>query len=750
MKSKITPATVLRKFTALLLSSAVLCSSYVQTIACASGWDDDYHYSLIPAEEASWDPYAPYFISGYTIYGRTDDPDINLPGNLEAWEKYFKLNDRDAISELIFKSDEPNLLQLVTAIKNKAELPAVWRDNALARQLAKNPKAPVLDYLSFSKRVEKHATQNTNWWDEPLPKDSLGMTALLLEGEKLLKKTKDKEIKMRYAFQLLRLRFYMGDYQGVNAWFTKSFAENEWNNKLKYQALNYDFGASWRLAQGKEQVSPEEKAALILKLSKTFQKCEDCPLLFFEDLHYFDAGDYFAAANVLSVKQDQIDLWMLASIRSVPLYVAMDKILDIDPNAPELRSLLDQMLENSQSERFKRSEPTTTDYFATEEWNQTQLVLRKGTLKKEATDRAQYAFMMAYYSYIGGKYKKAREDLANSTLLPGADNSQMRYQQRILKSLLDLETWNSRNLNRPHLLIGQLNEVLDINHPDLNEYTFRRLEELADKNGQMPLERVLFASMYRSVEGDLSYPEIVMLEKSYHNKEKSLIERLIWKKEPISLSQIGEWKGDALLAMHRFEEAAIAYKGIGRSQFLITDPFLIHVVDCHDCDHRDVLGTLSRLQFAEKMHALNSKAQNGDAQAALEYANGLYNITWFGNSRDAINSSLQEAEELEVSTFYSMDAPYAAYERALKLAPGKEKKAFVLFMLAKCEQNRFEMKENEISYTAYYGDDLPCDPVKNQEFRKNFALLKSSYANTEFYKLVLKECSYFEHYVRVH
>lgn len=750
MKSKITPATALRKFTALLLSSAVFCSSYIQLLACSSGWDEDYHYSLIPAEEASWDPYAPYFISGYTVFGRTDDPDITIPGNLEAWEKYFNLNNREAINELIFKSDEPNMMLLVQAIKNKSELPSVWRDNVLAQQLAKNPKAPVLDYLSFSKRVEKHATQNTNWWDDPQPKDSAGMLALLEEGEKLHKKTKDKELKNRYAFQLLRLHFYMGDYQGVNAHFEKTFSKGDWNNKLKYQAINYDFGASWRLAQQKDSISPAEKAALILKLSKTFQKCEDCPLLLFEDLHYFNAGDYFAAANVLTVPQDQIDLWMLASIRSVPLYVAMEKILEIDPNAPELSSLLDQMLENSQRERFRRSEPTTTDYFASEEWNQTQLILKKATLKKEATDRAQYAFMMAYYSYIGGKYKKAREDLANSTLLPGSEKPQLLYQQRILKSLLDLETWNARNLDRSHLLIGQLNEVLEINHPDLNEYTFRRLEELADKNGQMPLERVLFASMYRSVEGDLTYPEIVMLEKSYHDREKNVIERLIWKKEPISLSQIGEWKGDALLAMHRFEEAALAYRSVNKSQFLITDPFLIHVVDCHDCDHRDVPGTLSRLQFAEKMDGLNKKAQKGDAQAALDYANGLYNITWFGNSRDAINNYLQETDDTEVSAFYSMDAPQAAYERALKLTAAKEKKAFIVFMLAKCEQNRYELRENEVGYMPYYGDDLPCDPVKNQEFRKNFAQLKNMYANTEFYKLALKECSYFEHYVRAH
>jgi len=749
MKFKITLAEILRKSTALLLGSAILCSSYVQLIACSGGWEDEGSYSLIPQEIASWDPYAPYFESGHSIFGRTDDPDILVPSNMEAWESFFGTAQRNDISTLIFKSEEKELLSLIQSIKNKESLPEAWKSNTLAQLLYKKPKAAVLDYLSFAKRCEKHATRaNDDWWGESSPIDSNDIQALLVEGTKLAKKTRDKELKARYHYQILRLNFYLGAFQEVNTYYSETLGKTEWNNKLKYQALNYDFGASWHLAQERDSISPQKKAALILKLSKTFQYCEDCPLLHFEDLHYFNAEDFFDASLTLKQPQDLIDLWMLASLRSIPPHVALDKIVAIDPNAPEVRYLMDHILSQSQGARFKHNELTTTDYFATEEWNQVRFVMKKASLNKKATDRAQFAFMLAYFDYISGKFHKSREELENSMLLPGAENPLLIQQQRVLRSLLDLETWNSKNIAQGHLLVGQLNEVLAINHGDLTTYAFRRLEELAIKNGEMRKESLLFASMYRPIESDLSYPDMLLLESSLLSKEKNVIERWVWKHHPINLEQIKEWQGDVLLIMHRFDEAAEMYRASGTSKSLITDPFHTRLRDCHDCDHEQVPGNLTRLTFCEKMSTLNTQAEKGDGKAAFDYANALYNITWFGNSRDAINHTLMPNAMEE--SFYKMEAPLAAYERAFKLAPSKENKAICLFMMAKCEQNQFYTDGTFVSYTSFYGEDEPCDPVKNQEFRKSFAKLKNGYANTEFYKMALKECSYFQHYVKVH
>lgn len=758
MKSKPILAGILQRFTTLLLSSAVLCSGFVQSLACAGGDYGDAYYTLIPEIENSADPYAPYYLSGHSVFGRNDDPDPTIKTNMESWQTALNSTNTEAINQLIFQSSETDLLALTQAIKNGEEIPSIWKSNPIATQLKQLKKSPIIDYLSFAKRCEKHVNRRQkSYWEEEMPLDIPGMKALQEEGKKLLKKCRNQNIKYRYHYQLLRLHFFLGEYEEVGSYFAEHFSDMKWDNKLIFSASNYDFGAAYRLSQKKENPDIAEKAQVLLKLSRTFQNCDDCPILYFEDLHQFQAQDYFEAAKGVEDPQKQIDIWMLASLRSIPLHIALDKILALNPNAPEVESILGRMLHNSQRERFIKSEATTTDYFASEEWNQICFTLKKGSINKKADNRAQFSFLLAYFDYIGGKYHKAREELEASTVIPGSERPELKRQQRILRSLLDLEEWNSKKLERAHLLIGQLDEVRAIGHADLTEYTFRRLAELADQNGQMKLEKILFTSMFSDIETSLSYPEILMLEESYHNQHKGVIERWVWKNKTFGIDEVMEWKGDALLSMHRFEEAVASYELSGTSEPMLTDPFFIRLNDCHDCDHNEYRDLYTRHSFSKKMLFLNNDAKKGDAKAALLYANALYNITWFGNSRDALTYHPKSMGNYydtyinnEVGNFYSMKMAIPAYQRALKLAKGKEEKAKILFLLAKCEQNEFDTDGNEVSYHSFYGDDIPCDPVKNQEYRQNFKLLKTQYANTEFYKMALKECSYFEHYVRAH
>ncbi|MDX5321438.1 MAG: hypothetical protein LPK45_09950, partial [Bacteroidota bacterium] len=231
----------------MLLSSSVFLSSYIQTIACYHGFDYEAYYTLIPMEKNSWDPYAPYYLSGYSVFGRVDDNNPDIPNNIDAWGNYFANKDIPAIQALIFDSDLESLQSLVDAIRQKKSLPDIWKDNSLAKGLQGQTKNPVLDYLLFAKKCEKHAMQNSQWWLDEVPADTLAMQALMLEGASLLKKCKDKSIKTRYHYQLLRLQFYMGQYEAVNAYYAKHFADGKWNNKLRFKAMSYDFGASYRV-----------------------------------------------------------------------------------------------------------------------------------------------------------------------------------------------------------------------------------------------------------------------------------------------------------------------------------------------------------------------------------------------------------------------------------------------------------------------------------------------------------------------
>ena len=748
MKLNIIPASAFRIFTGLLLGSGVLCSGFIQTLACG-GWEDsDAYYALIPDEAESWDPYAPYYLSGYTLFGRTDQPYTTPKSNLEAWSDYLGNARTDDILNLIFSGTEEELLPRLSELRNGA-LPAELANNEAAKWLARHPKSPVFDYLTFSKRCEKHFTRpEPSWWDEPIPADTTDMLELIKEGEKLEKKCRDKELRKRYRYQLLRLHFYLGHYDEVNAFYLENFAEENWNNELQIQALNYDFGAHFRKMVRRDSVGASEKAMVILKLATLLNRCSDCKLVLYEDLHRFNATDFFEADAALKDPESRIDVWMLASLRSVPLHICLDKILSIDPNAPEISSLLTRILQKAQSRRFGVYESALTDFFADEEWNQTNFILKKATLNNRIEDRGRFAFLMAYLDYLNGKIHKSRMELEKASIFGGGEK--LEYHQRILSVLLDLEHWNANTLESPHLLPAQLSEVMGINHAPLTEYVFRRLAELADQNGGMRLEEVLFTAMYADVEGMMDLPLITALETSYLSQEKSVIERWIWSRQPITFSEILEWKADALLLENHFEEAAAYYSRAGRSQPMITDPFIIHIQDCHDCDHNEHASDYTRKKFTEKMVELKKQADAGDANSAFRYANGLYNKTHYGNSRDAVNMYYDAVNGSDY--YWSMEEAAAAYRRALDLYRNPEDQARVTFMLAKCEQNMYFNEASGRSQYAYfsYANTDQCLPGGNREIRTHFEVLRRKYRQTKFYSEALKECSYFEHFVRVH
>ena len=74
------------------------------------------------------------------------------------------------------------------------------------------------------------------------------------------------------------------------------------------------------------------------------------------------------------------------------------------------------------------------------------------------------------------------------------------------------------------------------------------------------------------------------------------------------------------------------------------------------------------------------------------------------------------------------------YVKALELSNDKEFKAKCCFMAAKAEQNKFFLTRPK----DYVGD------FKSGEY---FKMLKTSFANTQYYKEIINECGYYRTYI---
>ena len=89
----------------------------------------------------------------------------------------------------------------------------------------------------------------------------------------------------------------------------------------------------------------------------------------------------------------------------------------------------------------------------------------------------------------------------------------------------------------------------------------------------------------------------------------------------------------------------------------------------------------------------------------------------------------------------NLDKARRYYNTTLELAKNPELAARACFMLAKCDLNDFYLHP-ETEYT-YHGNEVPRVP---EEFFKHYAKLIDDYSDTDFYKMIIKECKFFEAY----
>ena len=79
----------------------------------------------------------------------------------------------------------------------------------------------------------------------------------------------------------------------------------------------------------------------------------------------------------------------------------------------------------------------------------------------------------------------------------------------------------------------------------------------------------------------------------------------------------------------------------------------------------------------------------------------------------------------------------------------KEQQAEVYFMLARCEQNRYTVKNGVFPENDYYDITFAeyFQKMKMDGYMSNFKQLSTNYRGTKVYQDIIKECSYYNSYL---
>ena len=225
----------------LLLVAVMLTALWGKSFAC--GWDegDWYYYNLFNQEIMSDERYRPFLL----VYGsRYYTNDTLRNGNIEEWRQYLGLS-YDDTQYLVFKASREDLQNLS---KGKAV-----KDENLSfanADFMKRHKQALL-YLAYAKYLEPYmrivpGETEDYYWDLPEYEHNAGDLDYQKVKTVLVKSwnaESDKELKLRYGYQLVRLAHYTRRYYEAVQLFNEYVEPLNMRTEMYYYALCQKAGA---------------------------------------------------------------------------------------------------------------------------------------------------------------------------------------------------------------------------------------------------------------------------------------------------------------------------------------------------------------------------------------------------------------------------------------------------------------------------------------------------------------------------
>jgi hypothetical protein len=241
-----------KKFLAPCISAALLCFPY-NIIGCAGGDPDPYDYFIsffdnnLPASKA----YTSFYYTNHEfLYNHNEKTDAAVVAAGEWCGYAGKSFDAGAAYDFVSRFAWKDLNNLYYHLEEKKplQIPDSVKNNPVTAFFMQSRDFEALGYIMYAKQVEPQVTGEWREW-EPLARDKAKMDKLIKNGQQLYKAAKKDYIKLRYAYQLLRLAHYSGRYADCRKWYDDMVTPNKTSSVLQDLCLSLKAGAQMRLGE---------------------------------------------------------------------------------------------------------------------------------------------------------------------------------------------------------------------------------------------------------------------------------------------------------------------------------------------------------------------------------------------------------------------------------------------------------------------------------------------------------------------
>ena len=678
-------------------------------------------------------PASPYFTSFKDIYLKFGKQTILQPNeNINEWyERFCEVAPLSDIEWLIYQSDLSDIQELKNAVIQNTGLITYLRTNKFARHLVKNKCLETIEYLLFAKKCEPFVTADKDVWQTKKP-DIQNMEALIQEGTKEFLTIESHYIRLRMAYQIIRLAHYSGQYSKVK------YLYNYFIPKINHAPSTIQYWIEGHYAGALKALGERAKAAYFY--ARVFHHCPAKRESAFLSFEVRTDNDWLSALSFCENDQERTALYALrASFRNSRAVDEMIDIYSLHPKSNYLESILIQEIE-------KQEKKPVVEY-----------IKKLDTFVKQVIDEKKVAhpeiwlLALGYLKYLNNDYFEAK--LAFNAVTEYTQSKALQEQIAIFNMAIEIKEWEKINEEVAQRIweFQSENEVFN-RYPTLQSILSKQVFQNLKNHGNPGLA-VLYKFGFNAVKVNPS-EEVIRDIKELAKKEiinpfeKSL---MVLSKKQFN-TEIQALYATWLMTLNEWEAAEKAWQEIPLADIELfgkSNPFVERLNECVHCPVKSNERQLTKPQIVAEMLKLQYDIKANRTESPQYYYKmglGLYNMSYFGYAWNVVDyfrsGSSLKAERLENASDrmkhplfpngnrenVDLSKSLGYFEKAITLSTDKELSARATFMAARCEQ-----KMSHVTKTA--------------NKRKYFALLKTKYKDTQYYDKVIESCKYFKYYV---
>ena len=776
-----------KRFTILICSIAGVVGIIKLAEACGGYFDPYEEASFFLSSVNNKPVFLPFYYTGNSATYNDEEQQsiLNIQNdvNRKSWKKYTTNAVPDAdIDSFVYRFNGADVQHIYEHIRKgyTLKVPSVVAANKFTQWLISHKDYEAALYLAFAKTCEPHAAEPEYTWNERTysydtkKRDSATMQELVHEGIKRVMNTQNSELKLRYAYQTMRMAFYSGEYAQTQMLFNTLVAPS--HHFLYYRCLSLRAGA----------------------LYKTNKKAEAAYIY----SHVFDSSDEMKEQAHISFRWATNGnlkkvLPLCRTNHQKAVLHLMKGMYDFDGDTKTMFA----SLKNAYA-----LDPTTNgiDVLMTRIINKMEYHLIQEILKPDPANKTLYAQLISFTQRAATDGKNGTHTywrLATSYLyLAGGDGQNCKKQLDLASKNMSAKESVVHNTITALYLVRKTKKITGTTEADLlpilqqmetrnkgvnyyNSDYYLMMVHLLSKaylQQQDTIKALFCISKYFSgtrgytnygvygpfyFEGwnlmeNMSIAQLQQTENFLNKNTKTPYEQWLANKPAITAGILNEIAGTKYIRLHQFTKATVLLQKVLDSllqKWVLPDLLVSHISERSEWNKSDSGVLYNKLTLARRMADLQAKLDENpnDARAAYQFANGLYSISYYGKAVHAhsyyrtssdykgyYQSKERKNIGYEDKQHFGLSEAEHYYKLAFENSTDPEVKARCLFMAAKCWQKNCPINDS-IDYYNIDPNMYYINALKNPYF----ASLKKGYSNTSFFKNADNNCSYLHDYI---